>query len=78
MKTNWSNKSPPIYAIQLFRSHNCRFIYVGVPIFKCKPNTCIHNNNDNTPIHLHSLNNLLPSSRTLTLNSRYIQVKHEY
>ena len=37
MKTNWSNKSPPKYAIQLFRSHNF--------IFKC--NTCINNNNDN-------------------------------
>ena len=31
MKTNWSNKSPPKYAIQLFKSHNF--------IFKC--NTCI-------------------------------------
>ena len=51
MKTNWSNKSPPKYAIQLFRSPNFTF--------KC--NTCINNNNDNTPIILPSLNNSLPS-----------------
>ena len=44
MKTNWSNKSPPKYAIQLFISQNV--------IFTC--NTCIHNNNENTPIHLHT------------------------
>ena len=50
METNWSNKSPPKYAIQLFISQHF--------IFKC--NTCINNNNDNTPIHLHSLNNSLP------------------
>ena len=52
MKTNWSNKSPPKYAIQLFRSPNFTF--------KC--NTCISNNNDNTPINQPSLNNSLPSS----------------
>ena len=52
MKTNWSNKSPPKYAIQLFRLQN----------FKFKCNTCINNNNDNTPINLPSLNNSLPSS----------------
>ena len=51
MKTNWSNKSPSKYAIQLFISHSF--------IFKC--NTCINNNNDNTPINLPSLNNSLPS-----------------
>ena len=55
MKTNWSNKSTPIYAIQLFRSQNC--------IFKC--NTCINNNNDNTTINLPSLNNSLPSSNII-------------
>ena len=52
MKTNWSNKSPPKYAIQLFRSPNFTF--------KC--NTCIINNNDNKPINLPILNNALPSS----------------
>ena len=52
MKINWSNKSPPKYAIQLFRSQNFTF--------KC--NKCINNNNDNTPINLPSLNNSLPSS----------------
>ena len=31
-------------------------------------NTCIHNNNDNTPINLPSLNNSLPSS-TIINNS---------
>ena len=58
MKTNWSNKSPPKYAIQLFRSPNFTF--------KC--NTCINNNNDNTPINQPSLNNSLPSS-TIINNS---------
>ena len=52
MITNWSNKSPPKCVIQLFRSQNI--------IFKC--NTCINTNNDNTPINLPNLNNLLPSS----------------
>ena len=51
MKTNWFNKSPLKYAIQLFRSQNFTF--------KC--NTCINNNDDNTPINLPSLNNSLPS-----------------
>ena len=49
MKTNWSNKSPPKYAIQLFRSPNFTF-------------KSIINNNDNTPINLPILNNALPSS----------------
>ena len=52
MKTNWSNKSPPTYYIQLFRSQHFTF--------KC--NTCINNNNDNTPIQIPSLNKSLPSS----------------
>ena len=52
IKTNWSNKSPQKYAIQLFRSQNFTF--------KC--NTCINNNNDNIPINIPSLNNSLPSS----------------
>ena len=38
MKTNWSNKSPPKYAIQLFRSQNVTFKY----------NTCrLYNINNN-------------------------------
>ena len=36
MKTNWSNKSPSKYAIQLFRSQN----------FTSKCNTFINNNNN--------------------------------
>ena len=59
MKTNWSNKSPPKYAIQLFRSHNF--------IFKC--NTYINNNNDNTPINQPSLNNALPLSTIINNSS---------
>ena len=58
MKTNWSNKSPPKYAIQLFRSQNFTF--------KC--NTCINNNN-NTPINLPSLNNALPSSPIIDISN---------
>ena len=46
IKTSWSNKSPQQYDIQ-FRSQHI--------ISKC--NTCLNNNNDNTPIHLTSLNN---------------------
>ena len=52
VKTNWSNKLPPKYAIQLFRSQNVTF--------KC--NTCINNNNDNITINLPSINNSLSSS----------------
>ena len=52
MKTNLYNKSSPTYAIQIFRSQHFTFKY----------NTCIHNNNDNTPINLPILNNALSSS----------------
>ena len=59
IKLNLSNKSPPKYAIQLFRSHNFIFRY----------NTCIYNNNDNTPIHLPSLNNSIPSSTIINISN---------
>ena len=47
MKTN---KSSPKYTIPLFISQYFIFKY----------NKCIHNNNDNIPIHLPSLNNSIP------------------
>ena len=59
MKTNWSNKSPLNYTIQLFRSQHYIFKY----------NICIHNNNDNTTIHLPSINNSLPSSTIINNNN---------